>query len=133
MTDKEKVIAGAYNGLTGYDENGWAVYHIDKNIEAGIEPFGEYETKDHISGSYLWRPISLQGIENNNSWIKIESEDDLPKEIINCWVKTIKNGIINTVVLYNCYGKVFTDGIINQKWSEFTHYQPIIKPSSPIY
>jgi len=26
------------------------------------------------------RPKSLQGIENNNGWIKIESEDDLPKE-----------------------------------------------------
>ena len=29
-----------------------------------------------------WRPKSLQGIENNNGWIKIESEEDLPKEII---------------------------------------------------
>lgn len=27
-----------------------------------------------------WRPISLNGIDNNNGWIKIESEDDLPKK-----------------------------------------------------
>ena len=29
---------------------------------------------------YSYRPKSLQGIENNNGWIKIESEKDLPKE-----------------------------------------------------
>jgi hypothetical protein len=29
---------------------------------------------------FNWRPKSLDGIENNNGWIKIESKDDLPKK-----------------------------------------------------
>src|SRR5690554_2905829 len=32
------------------------------------------------------RPKSLQGIETNNGWIKIESEADLPKETGHFWV-----------------------------------------------
>lgn len=71
------------------------------------------------------RPKSLQGIENNNGWIKIESEADLPKE----------NGMYHI-----CYG----DGIISSRhyhskhndWLDHpkaTHYQPIEKPKPPLY
>ena len=82
MTKEEK-IKEAYGGLIDLsvlDENGWAIYGCEDFSESGIEPFGEYETKNHIAGVYNWRPKSLQGIENNNDWVKIESEEDLPKE-----------------------------------------------------
>jgi len=34
----------------------------------------------HKISSEEMRPKSLQGIENNNGWVRIESESDLPKE-----------------------------------------------------
>ncbi len=83
-------------------------------------------------GNQMWRPKSLQGIETNNGWIKIESEADLPKDVIACWVKT-KEYIVNTPVLYDVYNKKFTDGKVEQIYTFFTHYQPIQEPQPPIY
>ena len=42
-----------------------------------------YSAEGHKDFDYkggLYRPKSLQGIENNNGWTRIESESDLPKE-----------------------------------------------------
>lgn len=76
------------------------------------------------------RPKSLQGIEDNNGWIKIESEEDLPKEVIEC---------------RNCFynGKNYIEGVIKKRSpqelsrlkyiNEITHYQPIEKLKPPIY
>ena len=69
------------------------------------------------------RPKSLQGIENNNGWIKIE--EGLPKE----------QGV---------YHINYSDGVISSRyfhpkhndWKDYpnaTHYQPIEKPKPPIY
>jgi hypothetical protein len=85
----------------------------------------EHDYKDRC-----YRPKSLQGIENNNGWIKIESEADLPKENLDCW-------------FYNSYGMF--RGYFNKKQGFFydekyevirydlTHYKPIEKPLLPIY
>ena len=69
-------------------------------------------------------------IEDNNGWIKIESEDDLPKEVIEC-----------RTCFYN--GKNYIEGIVKKRSpqelsrlkyiNEITHYQPIEKPKTPIY
>lgn len=76
------------------------------------------------------RPKSLQGIENNNGWIKIECEEDLPKEVIEC-----------RTCFYN--GKNYIEGVIKKRSpqelsrlkyiNEITHYKPIEKPKPPIY
>jgi hypothetical protein len=34
---------------------------------------------EHKMGAF--RPKSLEGIENNNGWVKIQTEEDLPKDI----------------------------------------------------
>lgn len=70
------------------------------------------------------RPKALDGIENNRGWTRIESEEDLPKEeqvyLFNESTHDMWIGF-----LYNPYG------YFAQKSA--THYQPIIKPESPIY
>jgi len=75
----------------------------------------------------MWRPKSLQGIENNNGWIKIESEGDLPKE----------NGKYWTAIGDN-QDEMFDNEFVERKYFkwrhiEITHYQPIQKPQPPIY
>ena len=75
----------------------------------------------------------IAGIENNRDWIKIESEDDLPKLTINYHV--LKNGTL-TEVLYAGKNRWFVNGRnypLTTEIAEITHYQPIIKPQPPIY
>lgn len=70
----------------------------------------------------------LQGIENNNGWIKIESENDLPNHDIYCHFmsgKYIYNG------LYDKYLQGFYNGL--DKIIGVTHYQPIKTPPKPIF
>ncbi|MHA7822490.1 hypothetical protein ACVVIH_06980 [Chryseobacterium arthrosphaerae] len=58
----------------------------------------------------FWRPKSLSGIENNNGWIKIESESDLPDEGIEvlCFNKNWINEDFNLkgirIGFVNCFG-----------------------------
>ena len=79
LNAKQEAIKNAYgeywDNVKDYvDENGWASY---PNVQKHDYDFGKLEFKD---GCTFLRPESLQGIENNNGWIKIESEADLPKE-----------------------------------------------------
>jgi hypothetical protein len=78
------------------------------------------------------RPKSLAGIETNNGWTCIESEDDLPKEKGDYWV--IWDG---RIVITYWYGKDNQYADLekqNRDWMKVvTHYQPIIKPLPPIY
>ena len=78
-------------------------------------------------GVYKIIPKSLQGIETNNGWIKIESEDDLPKKEGSYW---IYDGINVTTAFFNFGSKFQLVMGINCK---ATHYQPITKPQPPIY
>lgn len=96
------------------------------------ELFGEMEFYENKKYKFLtndfegnYQPKSLEGIENNNGWTKIESETDNPKE----------NG------MYHVY---YSDGTISSRfyhnkhndWSnepKATHYKPIEKPKPPIY
>lgn len=62
--------------------------------------------------------------ETNNGWIKIESEDDLPKIDFHTqyWLSDGKSTWIETITLNHKIGR-----------EKVTHYQPIIKPQPPIY
>jgi hypothetical protein len=129
---KEEVIQQAYREYwDGFNNtakkcalsNNGYISPILENAPEGIE-------LDYIiNGAY--RPKSLQGIENNNGWIKIESEKDLPKEydLYNaCWFnKKFKDDI---PMFYGCnlpdLRNYFDEELI-------THYQPIEKRKPPIY
>lgn len=81
-------------------------------------------------------PYSLEGIDNNNGWIKIESEADLPKEsglyhVVCFGVETILEFFDNSKVKgFIHIGKTYIN-----RYNEIgvTHYQPIQKPKPPIY
>lgn len=83
-TAKQEAIEKAYGehwDIVGkhVDEDGYL--HHPKGGEVTFEPFigfmDEHPTKD------AYRPKSLSGIETNNGWISILSEDDLPKPNLN--------------------------------------------------
>ncbi len=135
---KQEAIQQAYgkhwdivSGLC--DENGWI-----KDDKKGLRYFLVYEAfKEQMeievsSFSPKVRLKSLQGIENNNGWIKIESEADLPKtgEYDMSSFKLIywtNNGLY--------YSEDYKRHKLHYESLEITHYQliPIEKPKPPIY
>lgn len=74
---------------------------------------------------WFW-PKVLDGIENNNGWTRIESEEDLPKESGKYWV-------IYKDCKYKESQAIFSKGKGWDCFLKVTHYQPIIKPEAPIY
>ena len=128
MKSKEEVIQSAYDGEKyDWDENGWLTYGVDENSEFGYEPFGDYETRNHVDGVYEWRPKSLQGIENNNGWISINSESDLPSEKGAYWV-ACRNHIYENP---RTQEEIQFDYKVDSTF--YTHYQKINKPLPPLH
>lgn len=130
MTKQEK-IQEAYGEY--YDriklhinENGWIDTQTFSFSRKGID-FEQYKKRSNTYLGFYNRPKSLQGIEDNNGWIKIESEGDLPKQSGMYWTFIIgKEVVANT---FNTFGNnefTFDNGVV-------THYQPIEKPKPPIY
>jgi hypothetical protein len=114
------------------NKNGW----FNKNsFWNNTFSFGVYENIDllftHKEDSMI--PTIIANIENNNGWIKIESEDDLP--ILTIIYHVVINGK-ESKALYAGKNRWFVDGNDFPKTTEIhgiTHYQPIIKPQPPIY
>lgn len=88
----------------------------------------DWQTTDHDDEYYdTRRPVKLKGIENNNGWIKIESEEDLPKTNGMYWtIAKFNESCANTWGMLGKGEFTFDNGYV-------THYQPIIKPNTPIY
>lgn len=107
------------------DENGW-ITTWDLVSYLGVIPKDGFKVK--IKGKKikhqdnLHRPKSLKGIENNNGWIKIESEEQYDE---------LENGEYEW---YNIENGKYDKGDL---WSYgvFTHYKivPKIEPQPPIY
>lgn len=81
---------------------------------------GYYAT---LKGNH-WKP-------ENNGWIKIKSENDLPTKNIDCFCLLKKGNIII------CNSRQTHFWCSDNKWLynfyDFTHYQPIIKPEPPTF
>ena len=93
----------------------------------------EIVSEDKASGWAKVRPKSLSGIEDNNGWTSILSEDDLPKEEGSYFTLTnYSKEIIERD--YPIFSKSMTIEDENKWWLEnITHYQKIVKPSKPIF
>lgn len=105
------------------DEDGWSYEKQHFNICTLFFCMNsEQKTYGDVPNNYMkcWRPKSLSGIEDNNGWIKNESEEDLPKEYGYYWA------IDNSELIQ----EVNSDDI---KVGFYTHYQPIIYPKPPLY
>jgi len=123
---KQQAIEAAYGEFWEQvkdfvDENGW----IDlKSIHPNIFNF-KFELSEDWN---YWRHKTLENLETNNGWIRIESEKDMPKDSGRYWIKDKEFG--------RDIAKYFTE---NKTWycddiRQFpTHYQPITKPKSPIF
>ena len=126
MTREEK-IKEAYSKLPKkYDDlnpelNGWS----NQGVLYNDIDFNLLDTKKMFDSVYYVRPKSLHGIENNNGWIKIESEEDVPEwgyyEVIER-----KNGNLSRATLDRDFGK-------KRSFLNYSHYQKIIEIPLPIY
>jgi len=126
---KQEAIKLAY-GLYFYkhnkqiDENGW----IDVSVFKEMGDYGEVflRGRNEFDDNGLCRPMSLNGIEHNNGWVKIESAEDLPKR--NGVYLTIRgNGLMIKEQFYVNYPKPWLDLL------KITHWLPIKRQLKPIY
>ena len=116
---KQEAIKKAYGeSYIHADINGWIRFGMYVPTDLGIENY------DDIDG--FWRCKSLQGIENNKGWIRIESKDDLPKEEGNYFIVRSNNEVGTSYFIPN-------NDFSAIDWRNITHYQPIEKPKLPIY
>ena len=130
MTKEEKIIEsyGVY-----WDEikdivntDGWFYFH---HTDFRLDGKMEFEYEHYLE---KMRPKVLSGIENNNGWIKIETNEDLPKK--DGEFKVVhKNGGQSTSS-YLADLKQFFD-MFDNAWdeTEITHYRPLEKYQPPIY
>lgn len=142
MTKEEKIKEAWCNqNLDEIDENGWinigylvnglddvelwlANNYFKRNINNWEIDYSELDNGEFINTRI--RPKSLKGIENNNGWIKIEGQHDLPDIDTDYWV---------------VYKGEVTKRAFNHRWprsvgfwtDNITHYQPIEKPKPPLY
>lgn len=129
MKTKKEVIQQAYGEYWDQvklivDENGWFDMAYSQQVN-NFDPLWN----DSDRKSTKIRPKSLSGIENNNGWIKIESESDLPKEsgYYDFQKYPLDKYIVNPVF----WSKGAT--LIGWFIETYTHFQPIEKPKPPIY
>lgn len=131
-TDKQKAIEKAYGEhweTVKYfvDEDGWIDGGKGEDPEPLFDPWigilEEHETENKF------RPKSLQGIEENRGWKKIESEEDLPKETDGLW-EVIINGKPKFIELLNANrSRLFKDFVKDG----VTHYKIINHSELPIF
>lgn len=125
---KQEIIKQAYGKYYPQlerclDENGWSNnWNHFISVESRI-----FQPEEIEKNGKCWRPKSLQGIEDNNGWIKIESEEDLPKN----------KGYF--LCLYEDGDVIPHHFSINSDFDrvlfleEFTHYKKIEQQKPPIY
>lgn len=123
--DKQEAIKKAWGDQyppDGVDDNGWS----KKEFKYGEYNVSDFDAKMYLCGANI-RPKELQGIENNNGWIKIENEKDFPqKDDCDYWI--VKNGNIE---LFHWLKEETLNSVA--RLSVITHYQRIAKPRPPIY
>lgn len=113
-----------YNSLKLSNElsdDGW--------LEVNYLPFDhekKYDVLKFNKTRFAIRPKSLSGIDKNNGWVKINLDDDLPKESSAYWIMR-NNDTISTLNDYETDKKYMFPEL------KATHYQRIIKPNKPIY
>lgn len=136
MTKQERIkdAYGEYwDRVKGFvDKNGWTEYPKLGSSKLLIDFGGEYGA---MPDQFFCRPSSLKGIEDNNGWIKIESEKDLPKQDVDVHLMLSlfngKHGLFYTIGLWDNELKAFFSG--RSKLTKVTHYQPIQRPEFPLF
>jgi len=134
MTPKQKAIKEAYGEYwekvkNNVSNNGWIDTCFFSLRDSGIK-YIQSKNYDGLALIFLHRPLLLEGIENNNGWIKIENnivENLIDGETYHTYEKNVANQR-KLVYSEKSHGFLFMGF---KQWC--THYQPIIKPQPPIY
>jgi hypothetical protein len=124
MNAKEQKIKQAYGDyyeICKPDENGWT-YSQNHQYYKYFEKHPETKIIDR---QLYFRPFELKGIENNNGWIRIESEADYKNLSYKCLVFTDKENQYT----YTQYCTSFSFS----ETEKITHYRLIEKHPKPIY
>ncbi len=125
---KQETIKNHY--ITEFINSGMSEKEAEQkweHIEEFINPDdGYFQNREEY-----YRPISLRGIETNNSWIRVESEKDLPKEYDYFHLK-LQSG--DEIIAYNSmHRRLFVDCDDEIEYRFITHYAPIEKKSPPLH
>lgn len=132
----KKAYGGYWEEMSPFvDENGW----FDKNsFYKNIFSFEVYQSQDliftHKDDNMI--PTSIAGIENNNGWIRIEEDgSNLPKEPYGLYTVLSKDPIFVEEPKNQGIEEFWVNDENKVKdWiSNYSHYQPIIKPEPPIW
>ncbi|OPC51499.1 hypothetical protein BAY06_03995 [Elizabethkingia anophelis] len=141
-TPKEQAIKAAYGEHWGkvkdyVNENGWCDFKAvfgDIGNGKGLEGI-ELETVDNYDPKYCYwkRPKSLSGIENNNGWTRIESEEDLPKD--DYFGDLFEVGFLDESGFFHHERKRCSFKSLKWMYEKklITHYQPVQVPKPPIF
>lgn len=153
MNSKEKCIAEAYGELLGKEKYNLIKNQINENgvcrlmddrhmfitenttlLDLGFKRNDERIRNWLDSDGGYFMPKSLDGLENNRGWIKIESEADLPKETTRCWVYNINNKF--NFQQDETFNYMNVDNFKRQvnKWlKKYTHWKPMHFEKPPIH
>ena len=125
---KQETIKNHY--ITEFINSGMSQQEAEQKWEH-IEEFINLDDGYFQNQEEYYRPISLRGIETNNSWIRVESEKDLPKEYDYFHLK-LQSG--DEIIAYNSmHRRLFVDCDDEIEYRFITHYAPIEKKSPPLH
>lgn len=126
-------------------KDGWLeVNHSDFHFKYNRSINGDWQGKGYdpfrrgiqeIPDKLFIRPKILNNWEYNNGWIKIESEEDLPKEEYGEYHVYSENKMYSIEPKNQGIEPFWlNDKSKSQEWLDnFSHYQPIKKPKPPMY
>lgn len=133
-TPKEKAIKAAYGEYWAGLSNEQQKYALENNGWIDVKP-SQYQmdmfTRIKFNrNKHSIRPSALNGIESNNSWTRIESEEDLPKD------RNKEDLLIFTETgeILVASSKYLSDAEIRKYWIKtVSHWQKFVKPNPPIF
>lgn len=142
--EKQQLIHNKWSDLgitllvNQYDFDGWIdVNELEKQQLTNELNYKEYSESDSDFKTMLCRPKSLQGIENNKGWTKIENESEVPNESGVDFDKQTRF----RAGRFTSNGK-FCIHLKDTNWFQMdkayknnlvTHYQPIEQKPPPLY
>lgn len=130
---KEDIIKKAWgknfeNFKDYIDENGFV--DCVKNRKLSLIPYFEVSEIEFLGNKS--RPKSLKGIENNNGWVKIYCENDMPQFDCNCFIIDKQKGLVSG--LWKQSPNEEEDKKARSFWlDKATHYMIISEPKLPLY
>ncbi|MDV3685297.1 hypothetical protein CMU45_02745 [Elizabethkingia anophelis] len=131
---KHEAIKAAYGEYWAGLSNEQQKYALENNGWIDVKP-NQYQMDMFTrlkfnKNKHSVRPKSLSGIETNNGWTRVESEDDLPKD------RSKEDLLIFTETgeVLVASSKYLSDPEIRRYWIKtVSHWQKFIKPNPPIF